>query len=365
MSKEGKEKEEKIVLDYCPHCGAKVDQNKIYCPNCGKLVVKVKPSEGIPPQKPQTKISSTGDISRTCPGCGSIITSRILEQCPICNALLPKLPEELKKPPEPRPGFIFTDKKLEPETKFYLKKDTWNLREGARIVEICISLRILIYLIVAFQLTIFDITATIPMMFLFYIGLLPELLYGIYPLWYISSHKHEFKKLGLINDKKKFLIALVVGILGGIILLLINSLSEPLLDLVNALGWGFADVSELLASQNMIINSAALGWKLLLILLIIATSISSELLFRGVLHNTLKVRFEDSLYGKIIVIVIVAGIYAAVNLLLTFPIGIFFVLLDFIVFLILGVLYEINGNLYNTIIASVFYNILALMLIML
>lgn len=369
MSHEEKKKDEKsqnaISLDYCPHCGKKIEPNKTYCPNCGKLAVRVKPSSQQKAQISRTGSKIGDDFTRKCPGCGSIITSKVLEQCPICNSILPKIPEHLMKKPQPKPGFIFTDKKLEPESKFYLKKDIWNLREGARIVEVCVSLRILIYLIIAFQLTLFDLTSSIPAIFLIYLGILPELLYGIYPLGYIQSHKHDFKKLGFTKDKKKLVIAVIIGLVGGFGLLFLNMFSGIILDIVNEFGWGFTDIDALLEEQYQIIRNAAIGWKLLLILLIGINSMFSEILFRGVLHNTLKVKFADGLYGKFIVILIVALVYSLINLLLTFPIGLFFILLDFIAFVFLGILYEINENIYNTIFAYVFYNIVVLIMLML
>ncbi|MHA1804470.1 MAG: zinc-ribbon domain-containing protein [Promethearchaeota archaeon] len=365
MSKEGKGKEETIALDFCPHCGQQVDPSATYCKHCGKLVIKVKPSERTSTLDSHVISNQAGEISRKCPGCGSIINSKILEQCPICDAILPKLPEHVKAPPEPKPGFIFTEKKLEPEINFYIKKDVWNLKEGARIVEICVSLRVLMYLLIAFQITIFDLASTIPAIYLIYIGLLPELLYGIYPLVYIRSRDHDFIKLGLLKGRKNFLLAIIIGLVGGVLLLFINLFSGYIIDFMSTLGWDTMNISILLEEQNLILRNLEIGWKLILVLLIILGSISSELLFRGVLHNSFKAKFEDDLYGKTIVILLVALIYSVIEMILSLPYGIFFVLLDFLVFVILGILYEINHNLYNTIIASVFYNLLIVIMIML
>ncbi|MHA1343169.1 MAG: CPBP family glutamic-type intramembrane protease, partial [Promethearchaeota archaeon] len=68
--------------------------------------------------------------------------------------------------------------------------------------------------------------------------------------------------------------------------------------------------------------------------------------------------------GKLKVILSVALIYAVFSILFTFPIGILFFPLNIIMFIFLGALYEINGNLWNTIIAHVAYQILILILIL-
>ncbi|MHA1256939.1 MAG: CPBP family glutamic-type intramembrane protease, partial [Promethearchaeota archaeon] len=101
----------------------------------------------------------------------------------------------------------------------------------------------------------------------------------------------------------------------------------------------------------------------LLIELILA-SISIEIAFRGVLHNTLKERFNDNkISGKILISTIVALVYSVFFLALSFPIGIYFLIPNFLIFLLLGMLYEINDNIYNTIIALILYNVLMITLI--
>ena len=80
MSEENEKK-----IKFCVFCGVDVGSEKIYCPNCGKLIVKLetteKPEEELSPKKIISVPPS--EISRKCPGCGSIITSTILNQCPI------------------------------------------------------------------------------------------------------------------------------------------------------------------------------------------------------------------------------------------------------------------------------------------
>ena len=124
MSKENKKK-----IKFCVYCGSDVKENEIYCPKCGKLVIKIEAGKEVP--KPQ--ITQKLEISRKCPGCGSVITSTVLDQCPICNTELEKIAEFKRAAIQKKPGLIFTSKKLEPEQKFILKKDTWNLKEGVNV----------------------------------------------------------------------------------------------------------------------------------------------------------------------------------------------------------------------------------------
>ena len=85
MSNENEKK-----LKYCVYCGAKTE-GKAYCPKCGKLVIQDKPKvEELQSEKIST---GTEEIPRKCSGCGSIISSTILEQCPICNTILEPIPE--------------------------------------------------------------------------------------------------------------------------------------------------------------------------------------------------------------------------------------------------------------------------------
>ena len=142
MSQDNKRK-----IQYCVYCGKDVGESKTYCPHCGKLIVKLKKNEKQ--EKPRiihkpVSIQKT-EISRKCPGCGSIITSTILNQCPICNTALEKISEVKKAKIQKKPGLIFTNKKLEPEQKFVLKKDTWNLKEGLNVFGTCIYILIIAF----------------------------------------------------------------------------------------------------------------------------------------------------------------------------------------------------------------------------
>ncbi|MFX0059219.1 MAG: type II CAAX prenyl endopeptidase Rce1 family protein [Candidatus Hodarchaeota archaeon] len=365
-----KEDNKETKLKFCVYCGAKLDEEKAYCPKCGKLVIKIKPSiekgekTGI---DKQIQVKEKKIISRKCSGCGSVINSPILEQCPICNTKLEKLP-----PPTPviptrssqtKTGFIFTSKKLEPEQKYVLKKDIWNFREGLSVffnsIMAYITIRLLIIMLFTFQ---FDQSIDISITTIL-LSQIPEIIFGVYPLWYIYSKKHNFKKLGFSYELKTFLIAIIIGTIAGIGLLVFNFFSNNLIELMYNAGIDFYDILGYLAEENQVIRNADILWIILLMLLLSLSSFSTEIVFRGVLHNTLRERFEKDLFGRISVILLVALIYSGIFLLFSIPIGIYFFLINFVIFIIFGIIYEINHNIYNTIIASIFYNLLLILIL--
>ncbi len=370
------EKDQQSFIKYCVYCGTKVSKGQVYCPKCGKLVVKVKPKSesnisvkddyNKPPIKQQQK------ISRKCPGCGSIITSAVLEQCPICNAKLEKIVEPKTQSEvednRRKTGFVFTNKKLVPEQKFILNKATWNFREGLSVfgnsLMVYIIIRLLVTILVTFQLPLYEASESINITTIL-LSQLPDIIFGVYPIWYIYSKKHDMKKLGFSYSPKKFLITVVIGIIGGFLLILISNLSNSIIELMIQFGINVDDVFSYIALENQVIREAEFYWIILLVFLLNLSIFSTEIVFRGVLHNTLKAHFGNDLFGKFTAIVVVALIYSILYLLFSLPIGLYFFLINFILFLILGILYEINTNIYNPIIASIFYNIVLIILVFL
>lgn len=347
-------KDSKKNIKFCVFCGEDIGESKTYCPNCGKLIVKLKSGE-IPTQPHITQKSVSTqkiDISRKCSGCGSIISSNILEQCPICNATLEKIPEAKKEAIQKKPGLIFTNKKLEPEQKFILKKYKWNLKEGISVFGTCIYTYIiaffLIYFLLIFQGEGESLEQSIQLLL---ISQIPEILFAIYPLYYIRSKNHSYRKLGFTKDSKKILIGILIGVIGAVSLVIFNLLYNILINSLTDIGLNFFNIREDIAAQNeMIRNSDLIGVILLTVLMVVGAS-SLEIVFRGVLHNSLKQRFDNVIY----VILLVSLAYSVLMLAL-FPNPAYF-LLNFIVFIILGILYELNGNLYNSIVASIIYTV--------
>ncbi|MFX1573016.1 MAG: type II CAAX prenyl endopeptidase Rce1 family protein [Promethearchaeota archaeon] len=355
MSKENEGK-----IKYCVYCGSRVPKNEIYCPNCGKLIIKLQPSEeSIPlPAKPEVVLPEKLTISRKCPGCGSIITSTILNQCPICNTVLEKIPEDRKISIQKKPGLIFTNKKLELESKFILKKDTWNLKEGLNVFGTCIYVYLIVFFllftILTFQTGSTSVQLTIQM---FLLSQLPELLFAIYPIWYIYSKKHSFKKIGFVFASKKIIFAVIFGILGAALLVLVDLFSNSIINFFSDIGLDFFNIEANLTEQNQVIRGANFLWVLLLVVLLCIGAASTEIVFRGVLHNTLKQKFNKDIY----VILIVALAYSALMLLFYYP---SFFLLNFFAFIVLGIIYELtNRNIFSTIIANIAYNIILIIVI--
>ncbi len=350
MSNDNKKK-----INYCVYCGSNVDENETYCPKCGKLVIKIKPAKNIP----QPKIIEKLEVSRTCPGCGSVITSTILDQCPICNTELEKITEFKKAAIQKKPGLIFTNKKLELEQKFILKKETWNLKEGINVFGTCIYILVIVFFLL-FTLISFQLDTTTLTIEQIVLNQVPELLFGIYPIWYIYNKKHSFTKIGIYSNSKKILFGMLIGALGAIVLLILNYFSDSLINFFSRIGWDIFGVGTIIGEQNLVIQGAGLLWIILLTITLSIAAISSEIVFRGVLHNTLKQKFKNDFY----VILLVALAYSLVMLLFTFPIGVSFLLVNFLSFVVLGIIFELtNGNLSTTIFSNIFFNIVLIILI--
>ncbi|MFW9864637.1 MAG: type II CAAX prenyl endopeptidase Rce1 family protein [Candidatus Thorarchaeota archaeon] len=355
--------EDKKKIKFCVFCGKEfsdAESELTYCPKCGKLIVKLEGTEKSTEKSISQKSISVPrtEISRKCPGCGSIITSTILNQCPICDTVLEKVPDVEKVAVQKKPGFIFTDKRrLEPEQKFLLKTDKWNLKEGLNVFFTCIYVYIIVNFLIYFLL-IFQ-GGDLPQSILtFLISRIPEILFFIYPLYYIRSKHHSFKKLGFPRGSKKITISIFIGLLGTFILILLDLLHSSLIDALAQVGWDFFNTEAQIALTNQIIRDAGFLWVFLLTTLMVVGSFSMEVVFRGVLHNTLKQKYRNHIY----VILLVALGYS-VLMVAFYPNPTFF-LFNFLGFVILGIIYEVtDGNIYSTIIASIAYTILSMILV--
>lgn len=352
--------EKKKEIKFCVYCGADLGKSETYCPNCGKLIIKLKEGKiSIPTQAVKKPILiKKAEISRKCPGCGSIINSTVLNQCPICNTELEKISEAKKASIKKKPGLIFTNKKLELEQKYILKKDDWNLREGLNVFGTCIYIYIISYFLIYFLLVFQGGTGTLEISIqTLLISQIPQILFGIYPLYYIYSKKHSYGKLRFIKGSRKIISGILIGCVGALSLILLNLLYSSLISSLADIGLDLFNVETELALQDQIIRNADFLLVFLLGVLLVLGTISLELVFRGVLHNTLKQRFRNVIY----VILLVAVIYSVLRIVL-YPSPVFFAL-NFLEFVIIGIIYEITDrNLYSTIIAHVIYSIILLIL---
>ena len=369
MSEENKKNP---LAKFCVYCGTTIEENTAYCPNpkCGKLVINIKPSkESLQKQRAKPELRKKELISRKCSGCGSVITSSMLEQCPICDTKLEKISEQTgvvqDKKLQRKTGYVFRNKKLVPEKKFILNQNEWNFREGIGVfgnsLMVYVTIRLIITMLITLQLGPTDsIEMNITSILL---SQVPDIIFGLYPLYYILSKKHKFQKLGLMLKTRYIIIALIIGILGSEILILLDYFSSTIISFMYSSGIDFVDIGAYLAEEYLILQNADLIFIVLLIALMSLSVISIEIAFRGVLHNTLKAHFDNNFLGKTSAIVIVALIYSALFLIFTLPIGIYFFIPNFMIFLLLGIIYEINKNLLSTIIANLAYNIFIIILI--
>ena len=367
-----KENDKQQIAKFCVYCGTTIEDNTAYCPNpkCGKLVIDIKPSEeSLQKQTKIPEIHKKKVLSRKCSGCGSVITSSVLEQCPICDTKLEKIEGQTgilqDKKPQGQTGYVFTNKKLVPEQRFILKRNEWNFKEGisvfANTLVAYVTVRLIITMLLTLQLgssETLDLNITVILL-----NQLPDIIFGVYPLYYIISKKHKSQKLSLSLNNRYLIIALVIGIIGGAGLILIDNFSAMIITFMYNSGIDFFDINAQLAEEYLILQNTNLIFIILLITLMSLSAISIEIAFRGVLHNALKARFDKGFFGRTSAVVIVALIYSALFLFFTLPTGIYFFIPNFIVFLFLGVLYEINNNLLSTIIANVAYNIFIIILI--
>lgn len=359
----------KRKIKYCVYCSAEIIEGNVYCPQCHKLAIKTKSRSGSRYQKsPPAK----EEFTRKCSGCGSLISSTKIQQCPICNAVLEKVPEHLKPKPQKTSGYIFANKKLQPEHKFEIRKESWNSREGYRVFEASIFSYLSVFMVILMILSTQMNPDTLKIdqnIFTILLETVPTIALGIYPVYYILAKKNSFIKLGVNPDTKKVAIALALGVLGAFGIYLFNLISDIAFStLVNSGFENFVTYHSNLLEYNQIVKNSGF-WILLYCLLASLMAIATEITYRGVLHNTLKQKFGEEIKGKIIVSLLVALVYAGINILVflisDIYIGIFLFISDFLIFVLLGILYELNGNLYNTIFAQVFYNLLIILIVFL
>jgi len=192
---------------------------------------------------------------------------------------------------------------------------------------------------------------------------IPTIIFGVYPMWYIYSKKHDLKKIGLFLSKKKIFLTLLISILGAACLIMIDFSSGFLIDFIYDIGINVYDIKTYIIEENQILRNAGIIWMIPLIILLCLGTISTEIVYRGVLHNALKQYFDDKFTGRITIILTVSLVYSGLMLFFTFLGGIYFILINFLVFTALGIMYEINGNLFNTIIAGIIYDVLIVLII--
>ncbi len=308
-------------------------------------------------------------LERKCSKCGSIISSKILKQCPICDTVLEDLPLDVigVKKEEEKSYFIFTGKKLELSNKFILQKDQWKFREAINVffnsLVLFLFAKIGIFTLffilqgpsagIDFPITIEAIT----------LSQIPGAILIIYPLSYIYSKKHKISKLGLNYERKKLLIALLIGIIGAFMVYIMAELSIFINDFFVSMGWAIFSPPESIAEQYTVIKNSNLLYKILLLFLLMLDVFGTEITFRGVLHKGLITKLGSQLTQRIYIILIVSLIYSVLFLFFTFDIGL--VIIYFLNNIILGLIFEIsNRNLFSTISANGIYTFIIFIMIL-
>lgn len=346
---------------FCPQCKKELPIDARFCQRCGiditqSLDSNIKTDEWKPVTvKIQSKTNSLQKNTqintppnqakiipeRECPQCHIIVKSKMLEQCPDCKAELPPLPTELKTE---------LDMKLNPtlkkqEQKLPLEKDRWNLRESINVfinsMLISITLNFLFIMILIYSdPTIMENpeTATIPINALTIImGNLIGGSFGIYPFIYIRNKKHEFKKLGLF--KQKMMKYVIIGLIFGFGLYSMDYFIGLLMDYLSSLGITIFNVPENAAEQNAVISTFNLPLIILYTISIIANLSMEEVVFRGVLQRSIIDHFKRTQKSGANwkSVIITSLIYCSYYFL--FSLSYFYLIFNFIVSLIIGIIF--------------------------
>jgi membrane protease YdiL (CAAX protease family) len=319
-------------------------------------------------EKKEISISDKPKIlERKCPKCGSIISSKILKQCPICDTILEEEPRVISgKKVSREPAVVFTGKKLELADKFILQKDQWKLREAGNVFfnslvfYIFAEIAVLAFLFMAQTPNNLELPITIEVITL---SQIPGAFFIVYPLFYIISKKHNFTKIGLNSKKKSLTIALIIGVFGIFLTYITYLLAIYINDSFVSIGWIFFAPSTTLGEQNQVIRDSIILYKILIIVLIMLDSLGTEITFRGVLHNGLIEKFGSQLIERIYVILIVSSIYTGLFLFFTFDLWL--VVANFLISLVYGFIYELsNRNLYATICTNSIFTLITFIMIL-
>lgn len=321
-------------------------------------------------EKKEISTASKGKtLERKCPKCGSIISSKILKQCPICDTVLEDLPVDIieEKKEKEKSYLIFTGKKLELSNKFILQKDQWKFREAINVffnsLVIFLFAKIgifTLFFVIQGPSIGYELPITIEAITL---SQIPGAFFIIYPLSYIYSKKHKISKLGLNYEKKKILIALLIGIIGAFMVYIMAELSFLINDFFVSIGWTVFTPPESLAEQYTVIKNSTLLYKILLLILLMLDVLGTEITFRGVLHNGLITKLGSQLTQRIYIILIVSLMYSVLFLFFTYDMGL--VVIYFLNNIILGLIFEIsNRNLFSTISANGIYTFITFIMIL-
>ncbi|MFX1239293.1 MAG: type II CAAX prenyl endopeptidase Rce1 family protein, partial [Promethearchaeota archaeon] len=281
---------------------------------------------------------------------------------PICNEHLKKIPGQQKDSLRSKVGYIFDSKKLRPVNN----KDRWNFKEGIKIFESSILTYLMVYIMILLILNDPSFQSTGLTIFYLILEKLPHISLFIYPLLYIILRKDRFLKLGFDSKGRKLHTIFFFAFIGIFTLFFLNLFFGMLIENLQRMSVpGFINYSGNSLLIRNIINTSGF-WFIFYYSFSVLSVISIEIAYRGVLHNALKDKFGTNLKGRSIVILIVSGMFAFIESLMSFLndvlLGLVFLAYYFLLFLILGILYELKGRIYNTLITYVIFDIVTMII---
>lgn len=368
---------EDLEASKCPKCGSKIHENTQFCQKCGYNFAPVKESDWKAATiKPKTKNGKSlhkridlEPLKRKCTGCGTIVISKVLEQCPECYEMLPSLPEVYKKALQAK---MDPEAKRKKELELEIEKDKWNAKEAVQVFMNSVLIYIVfqalimgIYILINPDLLEDPMSATIPIdATSLILSNLAGLAFIIYPIYYLVKNKHVMKKLGIKKENVKK--CLLFGSAIGIGYYFLEFFIEFLLDFIASLGIEWLNPPEILTEQSVVVTN--MPWYLLIIFTstLVLSQIAEAMVFRGVLHNGIGSYFtrkESS--GKIWKSILLSAVcYAVVFFVLNF--NIYYLIFNLLSALFVGAVYEYsNRNLYAIIAMQTSYTILSVILFIL
>ncbi|MHA1729049.1 MAG: CPBP family glutamic-type intramembrane protease [Promethearchaeota archaeon] len=344
-------------LKKCPNCGRELPEYAKFCKSCGTRIG----SKGIPIRKEtewrkvkkrvinqyerSEQPEKEKSIERICPKCNTIVNSKVLEQCPVCFTKLPALSEKEK---EKLDTMLFTGKKMVSEKSLTPDKNKWSLKEATSVFFNSIMIYVLIESVFLgfFMLNpgLLD-EGRIPINeFTLLISPLISIIFGVFPLIYISKNKHNFKKIGFREENIiKFILT---GIIVGILFYFFNNWIDSLVTF-------FIDKPvAVIAEEKDVINNMGIPLVMLLTVIVITGQIFEEILFRGVIQNALGDYLENKNpkkksgmllnVNKWNTIFIICAIYSVFYFII--GLNFYYLILNLVSSLIVGIVYEFTDR---------------------
>ena len=237
---------------------------------------------------------------------------------------------------------IKSDKKIKPDMV------KWSPKEGINVFANSFLIFIIIESILLFHYTAISpenfnwISVEIPINIgSLFLSKLPYIFLAVPPIFYIYRKKLNITKIGFRSKIIKEFV--VYGIISGVIFWILDYLSHLFMSLFESMGWSALSQPNYIQEQNQIIQGMG-GWVVLFVIIIIVKQIAEDILFRGVLQNSLDDFYSKKNENKLTLKIkikssfIISMIYALIFFLLTF--SVYTLIINIITSLIIGFFYE-------------------------